>query len=169
MATYFSNVIVGSGELKRAAEEGTFAYHLVNHNQSFRSMDCTAGLIRTFYDERFTYAQTKAEAIVTNVIAPHAMDLVKADLEVVQHVSVAVDASNHKAVKMIPIVIRYFKDTEGVQVKILEFTSIPGETSDILVQEISRSLRSFNLMDKVVGFCADNRPKPHGQGQPITH
>ena len=106
---------------------------------------------------------------MTNVIAPHAMDLVKANLEVVQHVSVAVDASNHKAVKMIPIVIRYFKDTEGVQVKILEFTSIPGEKSDILVQEISRSLRSFNLMDKVVGFCADNRPKPHGQGQPITH
>ena len=84
------------------------------------------------------------------------MDLVKADLGAVQHVSVAVDASNHKAVKLIPIVIRYFKDTEGVQVKILDFTSIPGETSDILVGKVSRSLRSFNLMDKEVGYCADN-------------
>lgn len=57
--------------------------------------------------------------------------------------------------RLIPLVVRYFTD-EGAQVKILEFSSVPGETSNILVDEISRSLRAFNLVDKVVGFCADN-------------
>lgn len=36
---------VAANHLKRAAQEGTFVYHLVKHNQRFWSMDCTAGLV----------------------------------------------------------------------------------------------------------------------------
>ncbi|KAJ8369731.1 hypothetical protein SKAU_G00097590 [Synaphobranchus kaupii] len=58
------------------------------------------------------------------------MELLKADTMDVNLVSVAVDASNHKAVKLIPIVIWYFKPTEGVNFKILDFTSIPEELKE---------------------------------------
>uniref|UniRef100_A0AAQ6A1P8 HAT C-terminal dimerisation domain-containing protein n=2 Tax=Amphiprion ocellaris TaxID=80972 RepID=A0AAQ6A1P8_AMPOC len=156
VSAFYGPAAAGDQELKRAAQEATFAYHLVRHNQSFRSMDCTAGLIRKFYDQRFTCARTKAEAIITNVIAPHAMDLLKEDIADASFISVAADTSNHKAVKLVPVVIRYFTLIRGVSVKILKFASLPGETSTLLFNEVQRSLSAFDLMDKVVGFCADN-------------
>uniref|UniRef100_A0A8C6K6H0 Uncharacterized protein n=1 Tax=Nothobranchius furzeri TaxID=105023 RepID=A0A8C6K6H0_NOTFU len=156
VSMFFSATAAGDKDLKRAAQEATFAYHLVKHNHSFRSMDCTAGLLRKCYDQRFTCARTKAEAVVTSVIAPHAMDLLKEDTTDATLVSVAVDTSNHKAVKLVPVVVRYFKITEGVRVKILDFTSLPGETSTLLCDEVYRCLSAFGLVDKVVGFCADN-------------
>uniref|UniRef100_A0A8C6U2L6 HAT C-terminal dimerisation domain-containing protein n=1 Tax=Neogobius melanostomus TaxID=47308 RepID=A0A8C6U2L6_9GOBI len=156
VSPFFGQAAAGDEELKRAAQEATFAYHLVRHSHSFRSMDCTAGLTRKFYDQRFTCARTKAEAIVTNVIAPHAMELLQEDTADVTFVSVAADTSNRKAVKLLPVVIRYFTLTEGVSVKILNFVSLPGETSTLLFNEVERSLSAFGLMDKVIGFCADN-------------
>ncbi|XP_070402453.1 uncharacterized protein [Nothobranchius furzeri] len=66
------------------------------------------------------------------------------------------DTSNHKAVKLVPVVVRYFKITEGVRVKILDFTSLTGETSTLLCDEVYRCLSAFGLVDKAVGFCADN-------------
>lgn len=58
--------------------------------------------------------------------------------------------------KLIPIVIRYFEITEGVNVKIFNFTSIPSETSTILFDEVHHNFCVFNLMNKVSCFCADN-------------
>uniref|UniRef100_A0A8C6UAT9 HAT C-terminal dimerisation domain-containing protein n=1 Tax=Neogobius melanostomus TaxID=47308 RepID=A0A8C6UAT9_9GOBI len=154
VSPFFGQAAAGDEELKRAAQGATIAYHLVRHSHSFRSMDCTAGLTRKFYDQRFTCARTKAEAIVTNVIAPHAMELLQEDTADVTFVSVAADTS--KAVKLLPVVIRYFTLTEGMSVKILNFVSLPGETSTLLFNEVERSLSAFGLMDKMIGFCADN-------------
>jgi hypothetical protein len=39
MAYFFKPVVVGKEELKSAAEEGTFTYHTIKHNHSFRSME----------------------------------------------------------------------------------------------------------------------------------
>ncbi|KAK7901223.1 hypothetical protein WMY93_017992 [Mugilogobius chulae] len=99
-----------------------FAYPLVQHINSFRSVDCAAGLLQKFYDQRFTCTRTKAEAIVTSVIAPYAMELLKEDMTTATLISVAADTSHHKAVKLIPIVIRYF-NLRGVKDKILDFMS----------------------------------------------
>jgi len=35
-----------------------------------------------------------------------------------------VDTSNHKNLKLVPILIRYFDPQEGVQIKVLEFTNL---------------------------------------------
>ncbi|XP_070402454.1 uncharacterized protein [Nothobranchius furzeri] len=123
---FFSATAAGDKDLDRAAQEATFADHLVKHNHNFRSMDWTAGLLRKCYDQHFTSARTKAEAVVTSVIAPHAIDLLKEDTTDTTLVSATVDTSNHKAVKLVPVVVRYFKITEGVRVKILDFTSLTG-------------------------------------------
>jgi len=42
------------------------------------------------------------------------------------------DASNKKDIKIVPVIIRYFQPEFGIKVKLLEFKSVPGETTEIL-------------------------------------
>lgn len=56
------------------------------------------------------------------------LELLKADT---MDVDLVVDVTwmvQHKAVKPIPIVILYFKQTDRVTIKILNFTSVPRDT-----------------------------------------
>lgn len=47
------------------------------------------------------------------------------------------DASNRKDIKIIPvIIIRYFQSEFGIQVKLIEFKSVLGETAEILTNHI---------------------------------
>ena len=39
---YFSRQVMGDKEKTLACQEGTLAYHTIQHNHSFRSMDCTS-------------------------------------------------------------------------------------------------------------------------------
>jgi hypothetical protein len=43
-----------------------------------------------------------------------------------------IDTSNHKHLKLVPILIQYFDTNVGVQIKVLEFTNLKRETSNIL-------------------------------------
>lgn len=146
----------GKQELETAAAECLFSYHTVMHNQSFRSMDCTSKLIKNLYDKKFSSARTKTEAIVTDVIAPYAMELVTADLSTVPFISVSTDASNHHATKLLPVLGQYFSPKTGIQVKLLDMHSIPGETSDIITKSITDTMDLFDIKEKVIGFSADN-------------
>ena len=53
------------------------------------------------------------------------------ELDRINFVTVTIDASNMK-VKLAPIVFRYFLPESGVKVKLLEFKSVSGETTEIL-------------------------------------
>lgn len=156
LSNWLPKQIAGKEELDRAATECLFAYHTVMHNQSFRSMDCTSKLLKNLYDKKFSSARTKTEAIVTDVIAPYAMEDVQGDLNYVQFVSVSTDASNHNATKMLPVLVQYFVADKGIQVKMLDMPSIRGETSDIITNSIIQTMAQFALKDKVIGFSADN-------------
>jgi|SRR6218665_1878680 len=120
---------MGDSEQKLAAAEGTWAYHTVQHNQSFRSTDCTSKLVQKCFEPKFSSARTKTEAIVCNVLAPYAMEELECDLECTNFVSIFTDSSNHNSIKMFPVLVRYFKLTSGVHVKILEMTNLAGETA----------------------------------------
>lgn len=52
--------------------------------------------------------------------------------------------------------VRYFDPLIGVRVKILDITSQAGETSEIIAKLILSALEKYNLMKKLVCFCADN-------------
>jgi hypothetical protein len=91
-----------------------------------------------------------------NVIAPFAVQLTTDDLKNVDFVSILVDASNHKAIKLVPVLVRYFSPTTGVRNKILEFSNLPGETADIIHNQIIKVLNNFNLKEKIISFSADN-------------
>jgi len=140
-----------------AAREATFVYHTIIHYHSFRSMSCTSELIRQcLNDKKFTCAKTKTREIVVNVICPYIVDNTLKELSFANYVSVLVDGSNHKAIKLVPVVVRYFLPHVGVKNKILEFSNLPGETSDLITSKIIDVVTKFGLKQKIVALSADN-------------
>jgi hypothetical protein len=156
LTNWLPKAIAGKEDLERASNECLFAYHTVMHNQSFRSMDCTSKLIKSLYDLKFSAARTKTEAIVTDVLAPYVIEGLTADFNSVPFVSVSTDASNHRAIKMLPVMVQYFLPETGIHVKIIDMPSITGETSAIISKCITDAIDFFELKDKVIGFSADN-------------
>ena len=78
------------------------------------------------------------------------------ELDRINFVTVSIDASNMKEVKLVPIVVRYFLPESGVKVKLLEFKSVLGEIAEILSKYLLSVLDQTKLQDKLIGFCADN-------------
>lgn len=150
-------------DLHMSACEGVWAYHTIDENHSFRSNDCTSKILRKCFGHlKFSCARTKCEAIVTNVLAPYATNVLKEELQNIRFISILTDASNHGNIKMFPVLIRYFNPTVGVQVKILEFSSLKGETGEIIFEMLKDTLEKNELMDKFVAFCGDNAPTNFG-------
>lgn len=139
-----------------AAEEGLFAFHTVFHNNSFRSMDCTSKILQKLYKPKFSCARTKAEAIVTKVFAPDLLLSLQKQLETVNFITVFSDASNHKDLKLFPTLVRFFDKNIGINVKIIDLTSLPGETSDIIFNHLNNILKTNKLETKIAAYCADN-------------
>ena len=72
------------------------------------------------------------------------------------YITIMTDASNHKDTKLFPILVRFFQPYEGVCIKILDFQSQPGETSDIIVKYLQENIEKHGLNEKVVAYCGDN-------------
>ena len=128
-------------DYKAAAAEGTWAYHTVKHHQSFNSNDCTSQLFKAIFPDlevakKFASARTKITSIITGVLAPYAQTKMLSDLGT-QPFSISVDASNHKEVKLFPLVIRFFSAKTGVNVHLLDLQSMPGETSEQIMNFFS--------------------------------
>lgn len=150
-------------ELKNAAWEGVWAYHTVAENHSYRSNDCATKIFRICFDmTKFSCSRTKSESIVTNVFAPHALQILKNELEKCRFVCLSTDASNHHAIKMFPVVIRYFLPTVGVRVKVINFSQEEGEKAETIFALLRKTIDEHNLLDKVVAFCGDNAPVNFG-------
>jgi hypothetical protein len=56
----------------------------------------------------------------------------------------------------VPVFVRYFAPTRGIQVKVIEFQNVTGETSEILVSHILSVLEKYKVTEKVIAFCGDN-------------
>ncbi|KAL4100734.1 hypothetical protein QTP88_020768 [Uroleucon formosanum] len=58
--------------------------------------------------------------------------------------------------EVVPVIVRYFSPTTGVRNKILEFSNLPGETADLIHNQIIKVLKNFNLTEKIISYSADN-------------
>ena len=154
-------------DIKAAAAEGAWAYHTVKHNQSFNSNDCTSQLFKEIFPDldvakKFTSARTKITSINTGVLAPFAQHKVLSDLGT-QPFSISVDASNHNEMKLFPLVIRFFSAKVEIDVRLLDLRSMPGETSEQIVNFIISSVEENDLdLQQLTSFCADNAPVNFG-------
>lgn len=176
VTSFFRKVEPSQSEFDLALQEGVFSYHTIAHNHSFRSMDCTSGLNRKFFNPKFCCARTKCDAIVTNVLAPWSTDELKHDLEHVNFVALSIDASNHGHVKLLPIMVRYFKvqeESTSVETKLLDFVELKGETAELISEEVIKIIQKFHLENKVVAISADNTNTNFGglrrQGRENVH
>lgn len=107
-------------------------------------MDCTSQIIKQLFNKKFACARTKSEAIVCNVLSPYAFTELKKDLDKATFVSVYSDASNHKELKLFPTIIRFFNSETGIKIRILDFVSLPGETSQIIFDSLNGILEKNN-------------------------
>jgi hypothetical protein len=67
-----------------------------------------------------------------------------------------VDTSNHKSLKLVPVLVRYFIPRKGVQTKVIEFNNLKDETADVLTTYIMDVLNKYKLSNKIIPFCGDN-------------
>ncbi|CAH1984450.1 unnamed protein product [Acanthoscelides obtectus] len=156
LETFLKSDSSSSEDMLIAAKEGTFAYHTIKHLQSFRSLDCTSKLIVNMFEPKFAAARTKTEAIVKNVLAQEAQSQLEIDLRKANFVSITIDSSNHREIKVVPLMVRYFDGEKGIQVKLLQLRDLPGETSEQLKDYVVSALNHHNLLQKCIGMSADN-------------
>ncbi|KAE9531248.1 hypothetical protein AGLY_010454 [Aphis glycines] len=154
---FFTPLKANDESLKLAAKEITLAFHTVMHNHSFNSMTCTASLIRQIFNEKkFTCAKTKTRDLIVNILAPFAMENTIEGLKKANYISVLVDASNHKSVKLVPVIVRYFNPENGIKNDILDFSNLPRETAELIHNKIVSVLKKFELEEKIISFSGDN-------------
>lgn len=155
ITSFFKSRVAGD-DLQCAAKEATFAYHTAKHELSFKTCDCNSKLIKKLFEPKFSAARTKTEAIIVNVMSPYIFNDVLKDLNNINYVTVTIDSSNRKDIKLTPVVVRYFTINDGVNVKLLHFDELPGETSDILLDHVLKCTKKYYIDSKIVCLCADN-------------
>jgi hypothetical protein len=102
-------------------------------------------------------ARTKCEAIVTGILGPLTVNIIKKELENVQFLGVQTDGSNHKDVKLFPVVIRYFNPIEnGLTRKLIDLTSVVDEKAETISNLIINNLKELQCEEKCKAFGGDN-------------
>lgn len=162
MDNYLSVKAVSDMDKQLSAQEATFAYHTVMHNQSFKSMDCTSDIIKSLFNNKFACSQTKTRAIITNVIAPFAVEQIMKELKEAQFISVMIDSSSHTDLKLVPVMVRFYHPGKGIVVRLLEMVNFGVESSEHLTSYVLEVLEKFDLKKKVVAISADNTNTNYG-------
>lgn len=139
-------------------------FHAIKHNLSYNSLDCAIKLnCKIFSDsklcQKMSCGRTKAEAIVCEVMGPHALQNVLKILK--EHdklfYAVQIDASNRKNVKLFPICLQFFSQTDGLQNYIIDFVENSDETAEGMFTTIEASLTKLGLsFERISCLSADN-------------
>lgn len=112
-------MVLDQTKKKLAIMEGTFAFHTLVHNHSFRNMDYTSKLLKKFHNVKFSHARIKWESIIIGVFNEYWKKILLEDLRSASFVSVLSVTSNHKEIKLYQILVRYLDIKSGIHLKIL--------------------------------------------------
>ena len=75
--------------------------------------DWTFKLVSKLFEPKFSLERTKCEALVVKVIFSLCTDKLRQELNLVSFVTVTIDASTVKEMKLVSIVVRYFLPETG--------------------------------------------------------
>lgn len=78
------------------------------------------------------------------------------EVECTPFVSISTDASNHGNIKLFPIVLQYFSIKSGLQIKLLDLSTLPNETSESISLMLSSALNEHHILHKLIAFSGDN-------------
>ena len=155
--SFFKTKTLSSEDLKLIHTELVWTHHNIKHNHSLRDMDCNSELLRkTTKNNKLTCSRTKARSLMA-VISNWSDLKLRKELEIANFVVIACDASNHKATKLIPVLVRYcLMNTYEIKTCVLNIHDVPNETAATIADIVLEDIYNFNIQDKVVGFVADN-------------
>lgn len=148
-------------------------YHAVKHHHSFISTDCGIKLDGVIFPDstvakKLACGRTKAEALVTEVVAPKSEEIVITELTSTdamkpKYFSLSTDASNMKNRKMFPICLQYFTIDSGIKKKLLDFVEQNDEKSAEIADMLISNLNDKGLEVKnVSAYSADNASVNYG-------
>jgi hypothetical protein len=80
------------------------------------------------------------------------MQQILEELESVKYLTVMVDTSNHKNLKVVPVLVRYFTPETRDQTEVIEFHNIKGEMADALTTYIMNVEHKYKRSDKIIAF-----------------
>jgi hypothetical protein len=64
------------------------------------------------------------------------------------------DTSNHKNMKLVPVLVQHVTPDKRVQTKVIEFRNLKGKVA-ILISYIMNVLHKYNLSDNIIAFCGN--------------
>lgn len=143
-------------------------FHSVQHHHSYLSTECGNKLFPLIFNDsntakKISCARTKTEAIVVKVLAPFSIEIILTDLENCFY-SLSIDASNKGNRKYFPIVLSYFKKTEGCTRKLFDFYEDSHESADAITSSILDVIRNSPIkLEKLVSYSADNANVNYGK------
>lgn len=155
------------------AAELSAVYHAVKHHHSYNSTDCGVKLNPVIFPDsgvakKMACGRTKAEALVTNVLAPKSVELIINDLTSKKpmkptNFSISTDASNMKNRKMFPVCLQYFTVESGINKKLLEFVEQNDEKSSEIADMLISSIQDNGLdIQNISAYSADNASVNYG-------
>jgi hypothetical protein len=59
VSTFFKSIVPDKNDMAVALHEGTFAFSTVQHHQSFKSVDCSSGLIKHSLNQNLPVQEQK--------------------------------------------------------------------------------------------------------------
>jgi hypothetical protein len=165
---------------KVTAAECTKGYHTVQHEHSYRSADCDMKLFQLLFPDsdivkKLSCGRTKAEAIVTGVLAPASVDdslgilhrnmiEIEEEEDLTPYFSIASDASNHGSSKMFPVAITFWTPQDDMHNRVLDFYSDSEESAGSTANQLTSRLEKMDLsIQKVSAFSADNASVDYGK------
>ncbi|KAL0172913.1 hypothetical protein M9458_033224, partial [Cirrhinus mrigala] len=158
---------------KIAAAELTSVFHCVTHQQSYRSLDCAMKLTPKLYSDSgiaklVSCGRTKAEALVTNVLAPLASDFSQCLESKDIFFSISTDASNKGNVKTFLISVRFWTPEQGIQNRVLDFSEQAAESADAVTDTLLNKLKEHKLsISNISAYSADNAAVNFGRKHSI--
>lgn len=107
--------------------------------------------------DKLTLGRTKASAIAHNVLGPASTQEAVEILQNDTFYSVATDASNHGAIKMFTLMVRFYSPTTNLKTCVLDFYEDANETASAIHINLVTRLKECNINTKhLTSYCADN-------------
>lgn len=90
------------------------------------------------------------------------LHMLQEELKSKNFVSLCTDSSNRGNIKLLPVMVRYFSITEGIQCKLITLSKIGKETGECVFNEVKSAANKFDLGLKFICFGADRCPTNFG-------
>ncbi len=101
--------------------------------------------------------RTKAEALVTSMLAPLASEFTQCLQSEDLYFSIATDASDKGNVKSFSLCVRFCTPEQGIQNRVLDFFEQAAESADAVTDTLLQRLTEHKLsINNVSAFSADN-------------